>query len=67
MPGDTIESKMAYRYLDAGHIDSLSIINFIVDLEEEFGVSLAPEDTQSDEFRTIGGLATLIESKLNES
>lgn len=66
VPGDTDEAKLAYRYLDAGHIDSLSVINFIVDLEEEFEVSLSPEDTQSDQFRTVGGLVTLIETKMNE-
>jgi acyl carrier protein len=66
VPGDTISDKLAYRYLDAGHIDSLSIINFIIELEEIFNITLSPEDTQSDDFRFISGLATMIDNKINE-
>jgi acyl carrier protein len=66
IPGDMISDKMSYRYLDAGHIDSLSIINFIIELEEIFNITLTPEDTQSDDFRFISGLATMIDNKMNE-
>ncbi|HNV69526.1 MAG TPA: acyl carrier protein [Candidatus Ozemobacteraceae bacterium] len=54
----------AYRYLDRGHVDSLGLIKFIFEIEEEFQIQLTPEDTQSDEFRTIGGLAAMIRGKL---
>ena len=64
LPGDTIAEKLAYRYLDAGHIDSFAIMGFIIELEELFGIELLPEDTQSDEFRTVGGLVRLIEKKI---
>ena len=64
LPGDTVAEKLAYRYLDTGHIDSFAIMGFIIELEESFGVSLLPEDTQSDEFRTAGGLVRLIEQKV---
>ena len=65
IPGNSSDEKRAYRYLDAGHIDSLSIISFIVEIEEKFGITLSPEDTQSDEFRYIGGLAQLIVINVN--
>jgi acyl carrier protein len=66
VPGDTTSDKLSYRYLDAGHIDSLSIINFIMELEEIFNITLSPEDTQSDGFRFISGLAAMIDNKINE-
>ena len=60
----TEHEKNKYRYLDEGHIDSISIINFIIEIEEKFQILLLPEDTQSDEFRYIEGLSTLIENKI---
>ena len=64
LPGDTTEEKLAYRYLDTGHIDSFSILNLIVEIENAFDITLSPEDTQSDEFRTPGGLVSLIKGKI---
>jgi len=63
-PEDAIS---AYRYLDRGHVDSIGLVKFIFELEDEFGIELSPEDTQSDEFRTIGGLITLVNRKINNS
>jgi acyl carrier protein len=51
-----------YRYLD-NHLDSFGIIQFIMAIEEEFGITLLPEDTESEEFRTIEGVIKIIESK----
>lgn len=59
LPVETLEEKLAYRYLDEGHIDSFAIMNFIVELEAIFDVTLSPEDTQSDAFRTPGGLVSI--------
>lgn len=50
-----------YHYLDTGHIDSLSFIKFIFRIEERFGFQFLPDDLASDEIRTVGGLARLIE------
>ncbi|MEF3191930.1 MAG: acyl carrier protein [Campylobacterales bacterium] len=62
----TKEELLSCRYLDHGHIDSFGIINFIVALEEEFGITLESQDTESDEFRYVGGLVELIARKLQE-
>ncbi len=43
-------------------IDSLDIVEMIMDLETELGVELEMEDQQ---IATFGELATFIESKLN--
>jgi len=53
---------LQYRYLD-NHLDSFGIIQFIMTIEEEFEISLLPEDTESEEFRTIKGVIEIIESK----
>lgn len=53
------------RYLDAGIIDSIGLIEFIVNLEETFDVQLDPEDTECDMFRTVGGVARIISMKVN--
>lgn len=54
---------LKYRYLD-NHLDSFGIIQFIMTIEDEFGIKLLPEDTESEEFRTIEGVIKIIESKL---
>ena len=54
---------LKYRYLD-NHLDSFGIIQFIMTIEDEFGITLLPEDTESEEFRTIEGVIKIIESKL---
>ena len=59
------ELFLQYRYLD-NHLDSFGIIQFIMAIEEEFGISLTPQDTESEEFRTIEGLVNIIESKLEK-
>lgn len=53
---------LKYRYLD-NHLDSFGIIQFIMAIEEEFGITLLPEDTESEEFRTIEGVIKIIERK----
>ena len=54
---------LKYRYLD-NHLDSFGIIQFIMTIEDEFNIKLLPEDTESEEFRTIEGVIKIIESKL---
>jgi len=55
---------LKYRYLDDGQIDSLEIISFIQKIENHFKIKFDPEDTNSDEFRHIGGLIKIIKSKI---
>lgn len=55
-----------FNYIDSGHIDSIGLIKFVLDIESEFGIDIAPEDMESEEFRTIGGLTTLVERSLRK-
>lgn len=66
IPFEDKEKILEYRYLDEGHIDSFSIANFILDLEDEFNISLESRDTESDEFRTVGGIVEIIAKKYEE-
>lgn len=54
-----------YRFLDNGHVDSFGLVEFILEVEEYFGIRLSPEDTQSDEFRYVDGLAGIVREKLD--
>lgn len=64
VPGADAAQQERYRYLDGGHVDSFGLLHFIMEIEAEYGITLTAEDTQSDEFRWIGGLAGLIAGKL---
>ena len=55
---------LQYRYLDNAHIDSLGILGFINKIENKFKIKLKAKDTNSDEFRYIGGLSKIIRKKI---
>jgi acyl carrier protein len=52
-----------YPLLDKRVIDSFGMLKLISLLEEEFGVEIDDEDIVPDNFGTIKGIATLVESK----
>jgi acyl carrier protein len=54
-----------YDYIDAGHVDSIGIIKFVVDIEAHFDIELNEGDIESAEFRTLDGLTGIIARKLD--
>ncbi len=56
-----------YRYLDKGHIDSLSFIRFIFRIEERFALQFSESDLVDEKIRSVGGLAALIAEKIGRS
>ena len=64
IPGESYQEKREYCYLDAGHVDSINMIQFILEIEEQFGIELKPEDIASQKLRTVGGLIEIVEQKL---
>ena len=52
-----------YDFIKNGHIDSLSMIAFVIDLEDEFKIKLSNSNINSKNFGNIIGLAKLIKSK----
>ncbi len=61
IPATTPEEKLDYRYLDRGHIDSFGLIEMISHLEQKLGVRFEPKHMQSEEFRSVGGLITILQ------
>jgi acyl carrier protein len=55
-----------YDYIDAGHVDSVGIIKFVVDIETRFDIELDDADIESKAFRTLDGLKGIITRKLGE-
>lgn len=61
IPGETVEEQLRFAYLDAGHIDSVTLVLMITELEEALHVRLDAHAMQSEEFRTVGGLIRIFE------
>lgn len=60
LPGDSEAEQLNVEYLDLGLLDSMGVVELVVGLEDVFGVRFEPEDMQSPEFRTVGGLIGLV-------
>ena len=60
---EEISFKTKDNYLESGWIDSLKFVNFILEIEQEFGVHFSNEDFQDREFGTIDGLVRYIRQK----
>jgi D-alanine--poly(phosphoribitol) ligase subunit 2 len=46
--------------LETGLVDSIGLVELILELEERFGVSLPMEDLEIDDFRSVYRIADLI-------
>ncbi len=64
VPADEI--KLTNLLHDVG-IDSLSFMEIVVYIEEEFGITVADEDLASERFDTVGALKSYIEEKRAET
>lgn len=61
----TFKEKLNYLYLDNGHIDSLHIMKFILNLENDFKIRFSSIDTHSKKFRSTLGISKIIYNKIN--
>ncbi|MBI4677661.1 MAG: acyl carrier protein [Elusimicrobia bacterium] len=61
LPGADETEKLRYDYLDTGFVDSVQVVELVMQLEDDLGVRLEPEHLQSEEFRTVGGLIQIIQ------
>ena len=53
-------------YLTKGYIDSLGFIKFVVSIEKKFKIKFNQKDFINRKFRTIKGLAAIINNKLEK-
>ena len=49
--------------IDTGLVDSLTFVEFLAQLEQEFGVQVSLEDLEIDRFRTITRIASFVATK----
>ena len=52
------------NYIEEGYMTSLGLIQFIVELESEFGLEFSEEELDSPDFRKVGSLIALVENKI---
>ncbi len=45
---------------EGGYVDSVGLTELLAFIEAEFAISIPDEDLASDEFMTIGGMATIV-------
>ena len=50
-----------FNYIDSGHIDSIGIVKFVLEIESHFAVEISESDMESAEFRTVGGVVAIIQ------
>ena len=51
--------------LENGYLDSLSFVNLLSLLEEEFDIRIETEDIEYDYFRTPADIDTFVQKKMN--
>lgn len=54
----------ASDFIMAGIVDSIGIIKFILELESRFDIEITEIDIESDGFRSVQGLVTMINRKM---
>ena len=50
--------------IDTGLVDSLTFVEFLAQLEQEFGVQVSLQDLELDRFRTVTRIAAFVASKV---
>lgn len=57
----------AVNYIEEGYMDSLGLLQFIGEMEDEFGIEFTDEELESGSFRIVGELIAMVEKKLEEA
>lgn len=52
------------NYIQEGYMDSLGLVQFIAELEGEFGIEFTEEELQSPSFCIVGTLIATVEDKV---
>ena len=54
------------NYVEEGYMDSLGLLRFIGELEDEFSIEFTDDELFSSSFRVVGELITMIEEKVGK-
>jgi len=60
-----IDADASFNYKNDGNIDSLNFVRFVLSIEKLYSISFTDAEIESEEFNTIGGLATIIQRKIS--
>ena len=69
---DTLQREYSFKegvdvdsinFIEEGYMDSLGLIQFIAELEDEFQIEFTDEEMNSSHFRVVGELIALVEKK----
>lgn len=60
----TLDNVDELNYVKDGYIDSLGVIQFVMELEEKYGIEFSDEELASDEIKVVGKLVDMILGKL---
>ena len=63
---ENVDNIDEFNFVDSGFVDSIGLLSFMSDIEAEYGITFSEEELKSNEFRTIGTLVEMINSKINE-
>lgn len=55
------------NYVESGYVDSLGIIQFMLEIEDEFGIEFSDEELASPSFQVVGELIKLVERKVKNN
>lgn len=55
----------SFNYVEEGYVTSLGMIQFVIELEEEFNIHFSEEELASEEFHIVGKLLRLIKQKIS--
>lgn len=55
------------NYVESGYVDSLGMIQFVVELEDEFGIEFSDEELTDPSFKIVGELIKLVERKVMDN
>jgi len=53
-----------FNFIDSGHLDSLEMLKFNLEIEKKFKIKIKPIETTLKNYKTIAGLTSIILKKL---
>ena len=59
---DTVQALRSRHLFESGFVDSAGVVELIAFVESTFKVSLGDDQVFSDDFTTINGIASIVES-----
>lgn len=58
---------MNLNYAESGYVDSISMIQFIVEIEEEFNITFSNDELNDPDIKIVGKLIELVNSKISNT